>query len=292
MRSNHRLLPVGSLLVSATLWGMVWIPLRLLDAQGLGGLWASLVSYGAALLAGLVWLSRRAPSWHNHGLALACMALAVGWCNVAFVLAVLDGTVVRVLLLFYLSPLWTLILGWVILDERPGREGLLVFVLAVIGALTMLWDPSMGMPWPRDQADWLAVSSGFAFAVANVLIRHQPDVPVSSKVIAGWLGDVVVATVWILAVTEPLPAVAAPVWLGAVLLGWFGFMIMTVLVVYGVTHMPVHRSAVIMLFELVVGTVTALLLTNEQVEVREWLGGGLIVLAAYGAAHAQIRESA
>jgi drug/metabolite transporter (DMT)-like permease len=292
MRSNHRLLPVGSLLVSATLWGLVWIPLRLLDGQGMGGLWASLTSYGAALLVGLFWLSRRAPSWHNHGLALACMALAVGWCNVAFVLAVLDGTVVRVLLLFYLSPLWTLILGWLILDERPGREGLLVFIVAVIGALTMLWDPSMGMPWPRDQADWLAVSSGFAFAVANVLVRHQPDVPVSSKVIAGWLGDVLVAAVWILVVTEPLPTVAAPVWLGAVLLGWFGFMIMTVLVVYGVTHMPVHRSAVILLFELVVGTVSALLLTDEQVEIREWLGGGLIVLAAYGAAHAQIGESA
>src|SRR3546814_17783743 len=68
----------------------------------------------------------------------------------------------------------------------------------------------LGMPWPRDQADWLAVSSGFAFAVANVLVRHQPDVPVSSKVIAGWLGDVLVAAVWILVVTEPLPAVAAP----------------------------------------------------------------------------------
>jgi drug/metabolite transporter (DMT)-like permease len=115
---------------------------------------------------------------------------------------------------------------------------------------------------------------------------------VSSKVIAGWLGDVLVAAVWILVVTEPLPTVAAPVWLGAVLLGWFGFMIMTVLVVYGVTHMPVHRSAVILLFELVVGTVSALLLTDEQVEIREWLGGGLIVLAAYGAAHAQIGESA
>jgi drug/metabolite transporter (DMT)-like permease len=225
-------------------------------------------------------------------LVLGLMAAAVGWCNVAFVLAVLDGTVVRVLLLFYLSPLWALVLGWVMLGENPGRGGLLVFVLAIVGAVTMLWDPAMGLPWPRDRADWLAVSSGFAFAFANVLVRHMPGVSVQSKAAADWLGVTLVAAVGILLAGEPLPQVATSVWFGAVLLGWLGFMIMTVLVVYGVTHMPVHRSAVILLFELVVGTVSALLLTDEQVLPQEWVGGGLIVLAAYLAAHAQVGEGA
>jgi drug/metabolite transporter (DMT)-like permease len=289
-RSNHRLLPVISLLVTASMWGLVWYPLRLLEAQGLSGLWTSLVSYAAALLAGIGWLWHSAPSWRTHGLVLALMALAVGWCNVAFVLAVLDGTVVRVLLLFYLSPLWALVLGWIMLGENPGRGGLLVFFVAIIGAVTMLWDPAIGLPWPRDRADWLAVSSGFAFAFANVLVRHMPSVSVQSKAAADWLGVALVAVTWILLVGEPLPQVAGSVWLGALLLGWFGFMIMTVLVVYGVTHMPVHRSAVILLFELVVGAVSALLLTDEQVLPQEWLGGGLIVLAAYLAANAQVGE--
>ena len=289
-RSNHRLLPIISLLVTASMWGLVWYPLRLLEAQGLSGLWTSLVSYAAALLAGAGWLWHSAPSWRTHGRVLGLMAIAVGWCNVAFVLAVLDGTVVRVLLLFYLSPLWALILGWVMLGENPGREGLLVFVLAIVGALAMLWDPAMGLPWPRSEADWLAVSSGFAFAFGNVLVRHMPAVSVQSKAAADWLGVAVVAAIGILVAGEPLPQVAALVWLGALLLGWFGFMIMTVLVVYGVTHMPVHRSAVILLFELVVGAVSALLLTDERVLPQEWLGGGLIVLAAYLSANAQAGE--
>ncbi len=59
---------------------------------------------------------------------------------------------------------------------------------------------------------------------------------------------------------------------------------MTVTVLYGVSHMPVHRSAVILLFELVIGAVSALLLTDEVVLMREWLGGALIVAAAYMAA--------
>ena len=113
--SHIHLLPVLSLLVTATMWGLVWYPLRLLEARGLDGLWVTLASYGAALALGSVWLWRGRGDWLREPLVLILMTLAVGWCNVAFVLAVLDGTVVRVLLLFYLSPLWALVLGWVLL---------------------------------------------------------------------------------------------------------------------------------------------------------------------------------
>jgi drug/metabolite transporter (DMT)-like permease len=290
-RSNHRLLPILSLLVTSTLWGLVWYPLRKLDAHGMDGLWVSLVSYAGALLLGSRWLWRSRADWRDSGLLLAFMALGVGWCNVAFVLAVLDGTVVRVLLLFYLSPLWAVILGWLLLGEHPGYQGLVVFILAIAGAVTMLWDPAIGLPWPRGDADWLAVSSGFSFAFANVMVRKMHAVSLQSKSAANWLGVVLVAGVWILAANQPVPVASYPVWVGAVLLGWFGFLIMTVTVIYGVTHMPLHRSAVILLFELVVGAVSTLLLTDEQILPREWLGGGLILMAAYLTAHAQVGES-
>ena len=46
---ENRLLPVLSLLFTATLWGVVWYPLRLLEEQGLVGAWSALISYAAAL---------------------------------------------------------------------------------------------------------------------------------------------------------------------------------------------------------------------------------------------------
>jgi drug/metabolite transporter (DMT)-like permease len=289
-RSNHHLLPVFALLLSATLWGVIWYPLRLLEERGLEGLWLTLTSYVAALLFGALWLWRGRHDWAAQPFVLALMALAVGWCNVAFVLAVLDGTVVRVLLLFYLSPLWALVLGWVFLGEHPGSSGLLVFVIAVAGAMTMLWDAELGLPWPRDRADWLAASSGLAFAFSNVLVRKMQQVSMQTKSSASWLGVVVVALVWIVLADKPLPAVGTTTWVGAVALGWFGFVLMTVSVIYGVSHMPVHRSAVILLFELIAGAVSSLLLTDEHVLLREWLGGALILTAAWLAAHAQVGE--
>ena len=284
-KPDNRLLPVLSLLFTATLWGVVWYPLRLLEGQGLAGLWSALISYGAILCVFLWVLVRDRKSLAANSVPLLLMGLSAGWCNVAFIMAVLDGHVVRVLLLFYLSPFWAVCLGWLMLGERLDGKSMLVFAVAVTGAIIMLWNEDVGIPWPRDHADWLAVSSGFAFALSNVFVRRTQNVSVLLKSTASWAGVVVVAVVWMVLSHTGIPAVSGGVVLAAVALGLCGFLVMTLTVLYGVTHMPVHRSAVILLFELVVGAVSSLLLTDEIVLYREWLGGFMIVTAAYMAAH-------
>lgn len=291
-KHESRLLPVASLLFSATLWGVVWYPLRLLEQQGLAGAWSALVSYAAALLVMLwVFIRERAVLQQNL-LPLVLMSLAAGWCNVAFIMAVVDGNVVRVLLLFYLSPFWAVCLGWFMLDERLDGKSLQVFVIAVAGALVMLWNEEVGMPWPRSNADWLAVSSGFAFALSNVYVRRMQNVRIALKAVSSWSGVVVVALSWIVLSGTGLPGVGGPVLLQAALLGVFGFLVMTLSVFYGVTRMPVHRSAVILLFELVAGALSSLWLTDEVVLLREWLGGFMIVTAAWLAARIHAGDSA
>jgi drug/metabolite transporter (DMT)-like permease len=284
-------LPVLSLLFTATLWGMVWYPLRLLESQGLSGLWSAMISYGAALLVCMGVFVRQRGVLRDNLPALIMLGLTAGWCNVAFIMAVLDGAVVRVLLLFYLSPFWAVCLGWLMLDERMDGKTLMVFLVAVGGAIIMLWDESIGLPWPRDASDWLAVSSGFAFALSNVFVRRMQAVGVWLKSAMTWLGVVVIAGLWIASSRTVVPAAEANAFLFAVLLGLGGFLVMTLSVQYGVARMPVHRSAVILLFELVVGAVSSLLLTDETISSREWLGGGMIVAAAWLSAHLHTGES-
>ncbi len=288
MAANHPsgLLPVFSLLAGATLWGLVWYPMRLLEAGGLMGLWLVLVLYVAALVSGLVWAGRRlnvckdTPGW-----SLLLMTTA-GWTNLAFVLAIVDGNVLRVLLLFYLSPLWAVALGWWLLGERPSRAGSASLVVAMSGALLMLWNPTAGFPWPQDQTDWLALSSGLAFALSNVAVRKTRTLSIAAKSVAAWLGVVIVSVLLMVFIRPAIPEIEVATALGAVALGVFGIFTMTALVQYGVTHMPVHRSAVILLFELIVGALSQQLLTEEIVSLREWAGGALIVAGAYLAARA------
>jgi drug/metabolite transporter (DMT)-like permease len=283
-RSENRVLPVISLLFTATLWGVVWYPLRLLEEQGLTGAWSALISYGAALCLFLWVFVRDIEPLKRNAVPLLWMGLAAGWTNVAFIMAVLDGNVVRVLLLFYLSPFWAVCLGWLMLGEKLDARSLQVFVIAVIGAFIMLWNEEVGLPWPSNRADWLAVSAGFAFALSNVFVRRMQDVGDMLKATSSWCGNVSVALLWIVFSKTGVPDVELQVFGWAILLGLCGFLVMTVSVVYGVTRMPVHRSAVILLFELVAGAVSSLLLTDELIIAREWIGGGMIIVAALLAA--------
>ena len=273
--------PVLALLLGATLWGVVWYPLRLLEAQGFYPVWLTLTTYTAAALIGLVPVAARLRSFTIHGWTLSALALAGGCTNIAFVLAVLDGNVMRVLLLFYLSPLWAVVLGWLFLREPVSWRSLSILALAMAGAISMLWEPALGVPWPRDQADWLAIGSGFAFAVSNVIVRSAQEVSIVQKVMSTWLGVVVLAAILIALLRVPVPEVTVSVMAAALVLGAAGISVMTVLVQYGVTHIPIRRSAVILLFELVVGALSQQLLTSEVMTLVEWFGGGLIVVAAY-----------
>jgi drug/metabolite transporter (DMT)-like permease len=285
-KDTLRFYPVFAMLIGASLWGVIWYPMRLLEGGGLGGIWLTLTLYGAALVVSLPRTARSIPEFTRSPGMLTLLMLAAGWTNIAFVEAVLEGNILRVLLLFYLSPLWATLMGWALLHERITRVGFASLVIAMSGALLMLWNPILGAPWPQGKADWMALTSGFAFALSNVVVRKVQNVSIAAKALLVWAGVVIVGVIMIVAFSLPIPHPSGSIFAAAVALGVFGILLMTVLVQYGVTHMPVHRSAVIALVELVAGAVSQQLLTNEVVMMREWIGGLLIVVGAYLAARA------
>lgn len=286
-----RLLPVASILLGASLWGVIWYPLRLLEAGGFAGVWLTLTLYATAFVASLPFTWRALPEFARRPWLLLLLMLAAGWTNIAFVEAVLQGNILRVLLLFYLSPLWAVILGRIVLREILSRNALISLLLAMSGALIMLWDQKIGVPWPRDSVDWFALSAGFAFALSNVLVRKMEDISVQMKSASVWAGVVLVALIVIPLLQLETPRLTHGIFAGAVGLGLFGILVMTVLVQYGVTHLPVHRSAVLALIELVAGALSQQLLTDEIVSLREWAGGALILVGAYLSARAATSES-
>lgn len=273
--------PIVSLLLGAGMWGVVWYPMRLLERGGLDGVWLSVVLYAAALLVSLPWAARGFLAFRTQPFAMVLLALSGGWTNIAFVLAILDGNVLRVMLLFYLSPIWAVALGWLWLREGLSKVALVSLIVAMIGAAAMLWSPDVGFPWPQTRSDWLALSAGFAFALSNVTVRKMTGLSLAAKALSVWVGVVVIGLVLAGGFQLAWPQVAAPIWLGAFALGIFGILAMTLLVQYGVTHMPVHRSAVIMLFELVIGAISQQWLTDETLRLAEWLGGALIIASGY-----------
>lgn len=283
MRSSRSsyLLPDLALLYAAIMWGLFWYPLRLFEAVGLPTIWVTLAAFGCAFIMGLIYTYRRRHEYRLHLMTQLMIALSAGWCNVSFLAALVEGNAIRVILLFYLSPVWTVILGHYILKEKLTSRTIMIFAMAFLGAMIMLWDPAVGLPWPQSSSDWLALSSGVTFALSNVLIRSLQVVSIAVKTTFSWLGCIVIAIVWILLFDLELPSVAESVWYYSMILGVFAVFFMGLSVQYGVTHMPVYRSAIILLFEIPVTAVSVYWLVGETMSPLEWTGGIIVVLSAW-----------
>lgn len=282
LATKHPASVTFGLLFGATVWGVIWYPYRLLEQAGLSGAFASVVTYAVALILGSALL---APRWRKAGLhnlgAILPLSLAAGWTNLSYVLAVINGEVMRVMLLFYLSPLWTLLLARLLLDEKAGGRGFLVIAFSLAGAFVMLWNPAEGLPVPRNMAEWLGLSSGMGFALANVLTRRATSLSLEQKSFAVWIGVTGLGLVLLCFESAPLPELAqisGRHWLWVAGLGCI-LMLTTLMVQYGVTHTLATRAAVIFLFELVVAAIAAWLLANEMMTLREWVGGAMIIVA-------------
>jgi drug/metabolite transporter (DMT)-like permease len=277
----QRPLAIGSLVYAASLWGLIWYPYRLLEEAGVGGIASGFFSYATPLLL-MGWLHGRAlRNARGQGLWLSALALAAGWTNLAYVLAVLQGEVMRVLLLFYLSPLWTVLFSRFLLHEKLNRAGWAVMALAAGGALAMLWQPG-DWPLPANHAEWLALSAGVMFAASNVISRHLEGVAEVAKAVAVWAGVAVLTLAGLALRPAELDFVAhadAGTWL---LLAGVGLAIgsMTYAVQYGLARVPANQAIVIFLFELVVAAVAAYFLSNERMGVQEWIGGLMIITAS------------
>jgi drug/metabolite transporter (DMT)-like permease len=196
------------------------------------------------------------------------------------VLATLNGEVVRVLLLFYLAPLWTVLLSRVLLGERLNRFGAFLIAMSLAGAATMFWQPSIGMPIPRDLADWLGLAAGFSFALFNVLSRQAKGIDIEIKSMVAFAGVIVVGLALGLAGFASLPASTTPsAWLLLALVGAI-LLAANLVVQYGLVRIPANRAIVIMLSEVGFAALSSWLLAGEIIGPREWFGGAMIVVAS------------
>src|SRR3954464_4066565 len=132
-----RLAPVLGVVLNALVWGTSWWPFRALQDQGVHALWSTAVIYLVAF-AGFVLVRPAALPELLRTPQLWLLALAAGMTNVGFNWAVSIGDVVRVVLLFYLMPAWSVLIAWLLLGERPSAAGLGRLVLALAGVAIVL----------------------------------------------------------------------------------------------------------------------------------------------------------
>lgn len=277
--ATSRVWAIPSLLFGATMWGLIWYPYRVLQEAGAGGVATSLLTYLIPLALTIAFTWRHLLTARAHLGWLALLALSAGWTNMAYVLAVIEGEVMRVVLLFYLAPVWTVFIARWLLGEKLTRWGWAIMLFSFAGALIMLWPANGGLPLPANRAEWIALSAGMSFALANVVTRKVDEADHWAKALAVWAGVCVVAGLAAVFITQPFVFLATvKLYTVAILLG-VGLCIgaMTLAVQYGLSHTPANRAIIILLFELVAAALSSWWWVNESLNLQEWIGAAMII---------------
>ncbi len=278
---NAAAIPSLAVAGSAAMWGLWWIPLRALDAQGLAGAWASLAVFGGATLVLLpvAWLRR--ARLRAVGRSALAVGLLFGAALVAWNHALIMGEVVRVTLLFYLAPIWGTLLGILMLGIRPSALRLGTIVIGLCGAAIVLGFED-GLPVPRSLADWMGVAAGVLFALAAALIHRAGRVGDLERTLFTFAMATLFASLLVLAT----PATVVPRWadipdllplLFAATALWY--VPITWLIIWGAARLDPGRVSILLLLEVGVAALSAGLLTDEPFGWREAIGGLLIVAA-------------
>lgn len=278
------LMPSLCVAVSGVLWGLFWLPFRALGETGFAGGWASLAFYVAATV---VLVPGAIARWRHLAAAGGGLLLTGAVAGAAFSLyatALLFTDVVRVLLLFYLTPVWGTLLGRMLLGERITWYRGTALVSGLAGLLVILGFED-GFPMPRNAGDWMALLAGIAWAWGSLRIYMQPGIEVYETTFAFFAGGTLVTALvaWLpLAANALTPTLSmlgeAWPWL-ALLVVVFGVP-PVLLTLWGAARLTPGRVGILLMGEVAVGIVSAALWAGEPFGMRETVGAVLIVGAA------------
>lgn len=278
-RPDQSRLAVGALLIAGLLWGLTWMPFRYFGTHGLNGITFTMMSYGLIGLVVLPWLLLRRASWLPQGGLVAFIALTGGGANVCFASALMAGEVVRVMLLFYLAPVWGVLGGRIAFGEPITRLRVIAVVAAIGGAFLLLGGTAI-LETPPGLVDLLALASGMLYASQNIFTLAADRTPLHAKTLAIFVGCGLLSGALVLVTRQALPPISNVLLLQLAAFAGIWMMAAMVLTVYGVTHLEAGRAAILLVFELVAAVVSAMWIGGERLDGLEWVGAALITSAA------------
>lgn len=266
--SRSRLL----LLFAALLWSIggvlaksPWITEIPLESRG-GLLACYRALFAAAALAPFV--AWRRVRWHR---GLLPTAFAYAAMNILYLSALTRTTAAAAIFLQYTAVGWSVVLGWLLLRERPHRADWTALLFAGLGIISIVvWETSA----EHAVGNLIGLCSGIAYAAVAVGLRGlRAEDPVWVVMVSN-----LTAGVCLLPWVSAMPVELRPAQWGV--LAVFGIVQLAIpylLFALAVRHVPAHEAALLTLIEAVLNPVWVWLFAGEVASTATWIGGTLII---------------
>lgn len=271
-------LPVISILLGAACWGFLWWPLKFFAEAGLTG---NLIGMTAYFMVGIVALPivwRQRQSWRGEWKLLVLIGFFFAMANITFTTALMQGEVVRVMLLFYLLPVWGALGGIFILKEKLSKRRWLAITLSLTGVFVIMGGASL-FNQPFSLVDLMSLAAGFCLSATGVVNKKAVQIPMASRSFIPFIFCPPLAMLGNHFVPTSMPEIDLTVWLFLALFAFIWLFGATVFSTYGLANIEASRASILQVTELFVAIITAIWIGGEVLELKEFVGGALIVAA-------------
>ena len=265
--------------VASSLWGLLWVPMRLTESMGVAPLWVQFwfTTMPALFLACLCLRSTISERQNWSIYLLSGMCIGVGY--TLYAVGLLVGSVSKTTVLFYLTPIWSTLLGMVVLGEQPRLRRWGAIALATIGCCLVMQINPLQMRF--EPVDLLGLLSGVFWGMGTVVLRRYPDADYKNATFAQYLCGTLItgAAILILGVEAPQAIASGKAAAMGAVFGILVFMSSFLMIIRIMQYMSPGRVGILMLSEALVAVISAMVFLGEVLSPAQWMGVTVILAA-------------
>ena len=279
-----KLNPDLAILISTLLWGTWWYPLRILNEYADNNAIPLAISFFIPGILVLCFSIKNIKQLKKRNLILTIIAATAGAAAMClYNEGLLRGNVARILIFFYLTAVWSTCIEIFFLKAQLTFLRTLSILFGFFG-LFIITGFDQGNFVPSSMADFFGILSGLLWSVAATLIRINKDLDVNfGTSIFIIIGGIFVLLATILPNGQILSGFNAKTLLKTYhIIFIFSFIWLLPgywLLTFGQDQVDPGRAGILLMFEVVIGIISAYLLANELISIRE-LVGALFIMSA------------
>ena len=263
--------------LASSFWGVLWVPMRHIEAMGLSGLWVVVLFHFLPALAMLPLIVRTAPSSRRDWGRAAVAGALMGAGFALYALGLVVASVTKTVILFYMTPIWSTVIAYFVLRERAGWGRWLAIAAALVGCALVTGVNRDELRF--DPADLLGLLSGLFWALGSVMIRRYDGLNFVTVSFLQYLSGGIMALLAALYLGDPIPQLNAflqaipPAFLASVVV----FLPSVLLIFRIMQYVSPGLVGILMLSEALVAAVSAAFWLGETLSSTQWIGVGAIL---------------
>ena len=271
------------IVVSSCAWGLYWLPLRSIEQSGIVGSWSIVLVNACPLIILVPLIFFNLDKLKKYLKPILFAGIMIGAAFTFYANGLVQTSVIRATLLFYLSPIWSTIIGIIWLNERLTIARVISIIVALIGLILLLYDFRNQETAMLNFGDFSSILSGLFWALGASILKKWSKLPIIPLTAIVYFSTTSLSILLAIIVYKaPIPSLTligqnfstAFIWSVIVLLPSF-------CIIFRISQILFPgRVGILMMSEVAVAVISAkILLPEEQMVILQWIGASAILLA-------------